>query len=37
MTKMAQKVVEPLAGLLLTTMLGMAIPSLLQHGLERDK
>ena len=37
MTKMAQKVVELLAGLLPTTMLSMVIPSLLLHGLDRDK
>ena len=36
MIKMVQKVVEPLGGLLLTTMLNMAIPSLLLHGLDRD-
>ena len=36
MTKMAQKVVEPLAGLSLTTILNMAIPNLLLHGLDRD-
>ena len=37
MTKMAQKVVEPLAGLLPSIMLSMAIPNLLLHGLDRDK
>ena len=36
MTKMVQKVAEPLAGLSPTTMLSMAILNLLLHGPDRD-